>query len=160
MATFNVNDIISRSRTQACVNSFQTIVQLMSLGAVLSGSRRVLSDVESMQAAIEDSDFDFICIDNKTNVQKLLTLGFVAKPINNEYKDITTVDVYEKIVGDIKIQVASKHEKYWIPLLKFWDFLAANPEVFINTFWKRNTYGHIIKANINFMISQIFVYAK
>lgn len=126
---------------------------------VLAGSRRALSHEEKYEKAIEHSDFDFICIDNASNISFLEKQGFKLKSdINENYRDITTTGIYEKVIGEIVFQVAMKRQEHWSSLIKFWDFLADNPEVFVNSFWKRRVKKEDIRINIDFMITRVFNY--
>ena len=135
---------------------FKFCATLFSAGFQLAGSRRVLGNIPQYSDAIENSDYDFICLETADNLELLKRLGFKCKTLEAGYKDAATIDVYETAQYGIKIQVAVKRLKYWEQCVRLWEFLRANPEVFVHKFWKRNVSHTEITKNVDFMVTNIF----
>ena len=150
---------INAQKSDGAMHFYSLINSVMSAGWPLAGSRRALGNYAKYKADIERSDYDFICIDNKENIALLHALGFICRnDIQERYKDISTVSVYERTIGDTVVQVATKKQEHWSSLIKFWDFLTDNPEIFVNSFWKRKVKKEDIRINIDFMITRVFNY--
>ena len=102
---------------------------------------------------LPDSDIDFMCEHNDTNVDQLRTLGFVEKVIGDLYMDNFTVAVWYHPDIPNSLQVVTKDPAHWIMCQKMWEILKANPNLYRDYFWKSNPNGlidrNMVRERIN-----------
>jgi hypothetical protein len=108
----------------------------MNTEKILVGSRRIFLSVQ------EGTDYDYMMASNEANLKTLAEAGYKEK-LMYEYLDEFTEGVFEKIIfsenpniPNKKIQVTIKNPEYFEGLKIFWDFMAANPELFDRKVWK------------------------
>ena len=118
------------------MNNTELIAKLLVLGFIPVGSRSILPEL------IKDhTDYDFIGIESPANRTMLAGLGFECSldkhddnALNTDikYGDKASSSIWEKD----NVDVVLKHAEYYPLMVRFWEFMEANPVIFKTKFWK------------------------
>lgn len=119
------------------MNNSELISKLPWCDFIPTGSRAVLPELVK-----DHTDYDFMAIESSVNKSKLNELGFIcvldkcdeltSLNLDSKYGDKASSSIWEKD----NIDVVLKHPQYYPLMVRFWEFMVANPVIFKTKFWK------------------------